>query len=308
MLHPNFYTKTTDLTPDYGCFILEPLPFSFANSLGNALRRTLLSSLEGAAITQVKINGVPHMFSTIKGVKESALEIILNLKQLRFKVGEGEKFKVKIEKKGAGQITGKDVEGEAEVVNKDIYLAEITDKKTELNIEAIVEKGIGYTSAEEKEEKESDFIAVDTFFSPVKKVNFKVEQARVGRKTNYDRLIIEIWTDGSIKPDKALRDSAIILSEHLNWVLSGNDKPESKPEKTLEETKQEEIEKKYYDIIIDELNLPSRVVNSLLREHIETVADLIKAGKEKLIGFKGLGKKSINLIEEELKRMGIELH
>jgi DNA-directed RNA polymerase subunit alpha len=307
MINPGFFTKRIELSSTYGKFVLEPLPVSFGNSLGNSLRRTLLSSLSGNAITQVKINGIDHLFSSLKGVKESAVELVLNLKQLRFKITEPGKYKIKLEVKGEGKIYGKDVEGEVEVVSKDLYLAELTDSKAKLEIEAIVETGTGYLNADEKEDKESGFIAVDAFFSPVTKVNFKVEEARIGRKTNYDRLILEIWTNGSLEPEKALREAALVLSEHFSHILSGKDTPEVKPEKTLEESKKEEIEKKYFDIIIDELNLPSRVVNALLREHIETVADLIKAGKEKLIGLKGLGKKSINLIEEELKKMGIEI-
>jgi len=307
MIKSGFFTKRVELSATYGKFVLEPLPVSFGNSLGNSLRRTLLSSLSGNAITQVKIDGIDHLFSPLKGMKESAVELVLNLKQLRFKITEPGKYKIKLEAKGAGKVYGKDVEGEVEVVSKDLYLAELTDNKAKVEVEAIVENGTGYLSADEKEDKESGFTAVDAFFSPVTKVNFKVEAARIGRKTNYDRLVLEIWTNGSLEPEKALREAALVLSEHFSHLLSGKDTPEVKPEKTLEESKKEEIEKKYFDIIIDELNLPSRVVNALLREHIETVADLIKAGKEKLIGLKGLGKKSINLIEEELKKMGIEL-
>lgn len=307
MINPGFFTKRVELSATYGKFVLEPLPVSFGNSLGNSLRRTLLSSLSGNAITQVKVDGINHLFSPLKGVKESAVELVLNLKQLRFKITEPGKYKIKLEAKGTGKVYGKDVEGEVEVVNKDLYLAELTDNKAKVEVEAIIETGTGYLNADEKEDKESGFTAVDAFCSPVTKVNFKVEEARIGRKTNYDRLVLEIWTNGSLEPEKALREAALVLSGHFSHLLSGKDTPEVKPEKTLEESKKEEIEKKYFDIIIDELNLPSRVVNALLREHIETVADLIKAGKEKLIGLKGLGKKSINLIEEELKKMSIEL-
>lgn len=308
MKSPNFFTKKLDQTNEFGKFVLEPLPFSFGNSMGNALRRTLLSSLTGAAVTQVKLNGADHLFSTLKGVKESSLEVVLALKQLRFTMsGEG-KFKIELNAKGARKIYAKDIKGDIEVVNGDLYIAEITDDKGKLELEAIVETGTGFLLAEEREEKETGFIAVDAFFSPVKRVNYIIEAARVGRQTNFDRLILEIWTDGSIAPEKALRDSTLILSEHFSHILSGNDTPVLKTEKSEAENKQEEIEKKFYDTIIDELNLPSRVVNALLRENIETVADLIKAGRDKLVGMKGLGKKSINLIDDELKKMGIELH
>ncbi len=307
MITPNFYTKKINLSSDYGQFIIEPLAPSFGQSLGNALRRTLLSSLKGAAISFVKIEGVPHLFTTIKGVKESALEIVLALKQLRFKTpGEG-KFKVNLSIKGKKKIYGKDIEGEATVVNGDLYLAEITDDKTKLEIEAIVETGYGYVMAEEQEAKEFGFIAIDSSFSPVKKVNFQVEKTRVGRKTNYDKLILEIWTDGSVSPAETLKQAATILANHFSRILSGEDNPKERKEDKINETEKNQIDKKFYDLIIDELNLPSRVINTLLKENIETVADLIKIGKERLVGLRGLGKKSIDLIEEELKKLGVGL-
>lgn len=307
MINPNFSTQKIEEKETYGEFVLQPLPLSFGQSMGHALRRTLLSSLKGAAITNVKIEGAPHLFSTIRGVKESVLEMILNLKQLKFEPkGEGP-FKISLKAKGPKKIYSKDLEGEIKPVNSEVYIGEITDEKGKLDVEAVVEVGVGYSSVEEREKKEYGFIPVDAFFSPVKKVNIKVEEARVGRKTNYDRLIIEIWTDGSIKPIKALKQSSQLLADFFAYLLSGRDTPQPKVEKSEEEVKKESIDKKLYEVIIDELNLPSRVINALLREHIETVADLVKAGKEKLANMKGVGKKSIELIEEELKKMGIEL-
>lgn len=308
MINPVFITKKNALTESYGQFVMEPLPQSFGNSLGNALRRTLSSSLKGSAITSVKISGIPHLFSTLKGVKESGLELTLNLKQLRFKTsGEGP-FKAVLSAKGAGKLYGKNVEGEIEIVNKDHYIGEITDDKVKLDIEMIIEVGYGFSPTEERETKEYGFIPVDAFFSPVKKVNFKVEEARVGRKSNFDRLILDIWTDGSIKPDDALRESSHLLAQYFSHVLSGRDTPVVPTEKDEIETKKDEVDKKLYEIIIDELDLPSRVINALLRENIETVADLIKAGREKLGSMKGVGKKSIELIVEELKKMGIQMN
>lgn len=307
MVIPNFYTKSQIENSDHGTFIFEPLPFSFGNSLGNALRRTLLSSLAGAVITQVKIHGVSHLFSTIKGVKESVLDIVLNMKQLRFETGDEGPFKMQLEVKGKTKIYGKDFKGEVEVINKDLYIGEVTEEKGKIEIEAIIETGRGYSPAEEREAQEGGFIPVDAFFSPVRRVNFKVEEARVGRQTNFDRLIVEIWTDGSIAPDKALKEASMILAEHFRHILSGNDTLPVETPTSESQKQQEEIEKKFYEVIIDELNLPSRVINALLRENIETVADLMKAGREKLITLKGLGKKSIHLIDEELRKMNIEL-
>jgi len=307
MIVPNFHTKKNIFDQSHGEFIIEPLAPSFGNSLGNSLRRALLSSLKGMAITAVKIEDVSHLFSIIKGVKESALEIVLNLKQLRFaEVSQG-KYKISLFKKGAGKIYGKDIEGEAKVINEDLYICEVTDSKGKLELEAVVEAGIGYVAAEEQEDKETGYIAVDSSFSPVKKVNFKIEEARVGRKTNFDRLIIEIWTDGSITSEDALKTAANILTDHFKRILSGDDSEKIETDKIDLAKVSGEIDKKFSDLIVDELNLPSRVVNALLRENIETVADLIKVGQDKLIGLKGLGKKSIDLIDVELKKLGVQL-
>ncbi len=275
--------------------------------MGHALRRTLLSALSGAAITNVKLDGIIHLFQTIKGIKESALEIVLNLKQLKFEAQGAGPYTISLKAKGPGKIYGKDIEGEIKPVNTDQYIAEITEEKGRLDLDAVVEVGVGYSSVEERETKQYGFIPVDAYFSPVKKVNFKVTEARVGRKTNFDRLTMEIWTDGSVKPSEALKQSSEVLSDFFAYFLSGKDKPQVKEEMSEEEAKKESIDKKLYEIIIDELNLPSRVINALLREHIETVADLVKVGKEKLTNMKGVGKKSIELIEDELKKMGIEL-
>lgn len=307
MIVPNFYTQRIEDSATYGKFVIEPLPLSFGQSLGHALRRTLLSSLTGAAITQVKIEGAPHLFTGIKGVKESILEIVSNLKLLRFKYeGEGP-FKIKLETKGKGKVYGKDVEGEVEIVNKDLYIGEITDQKGKLEIEAFVEVSFGYLPAEEQEKREFGFVPVDAFFSPVKKVTFKVEEARVGRKSNLDRLVLEVSTDGSLKPSEAIRQATTMLSEHFGHLMSGQDVAKPKIDEEKANEKQASIDKKLSEIIIDELNLPSRVINALLRENIETVADLIKVGRDKLAGMKGVGKKSIELIEEELKKMELSL-
>ncbi len=307
MIVPNFHTKKKIFDQSHGEFIIEPLASSFGNSLGNSLRRALLSSLRGMAISAVKVENIPHLFSTIKGVKESVLEIVLNLKQLRFAKASQGKYKISLSKKGTGKVYGKDIEGEVKVINEDLYICEVTDSKARFDLEAIVESGIGYVTAEEQENKETGYIAIDSAFSPVKKINFKVEEARVGRRTNFDRLIIEIWTDGSIDCEIALKTASNVLADHFKRILSGEDSEKIEEEKIDLAKTSGEIEKKFSDLIVDELNLPSRVVNALLRENIETVADLIKVGKSKLVGLKGLGKKSIDLIDAELKKLGVQL-
>ncbi len=307
MVQPNFFTKVVEETSTYGKFSIEPLPLSFGNSMGNALRRTLLSSLKGSAITQIRVVNADHMFSTIKGVKESVLEILLHLKQLKFETNREGSFMMHLEVKGAGKVTGKDISGEAKVVNSDLYIAEITDEKAKIDIDFVVETGVGSLGEDEIEKKDSDYVTVEAFFSPVKRVNFKIEEARVGRKTNFDRLVMDIWTDGTVSPSQSLKDAATILSEHFSYVLSGKDNPQNKEDQSVAVAVTKEVDQKLNDIIIDELNLPSRVINALLRENIETVADLVRVGKDKLIGVKGLGKKSFVLIEDELKKMGIDI-
>jgi len=307
MFSPIFFTQKSQ-EGNYGKFVIEPLPQGFGQSMGHALRRTLLSSLKGAGVTNIKFEGAPHLFSVIPGVKESVLEIMLNLKQLKFNVKEGGPYKINFEGKGARKIYAKDLEGEIKPINGDFYIGEMTDDKAKFSFEIIVEVGVGYSTVEDREEKKTGYIPVDAFFSPIKKVNVKVEEARIGRKDNSDRLIIEVETDGSVEPEKAIKEAAELLTQYFGYLLSGKDKPELKKQTSLADEKKEAIDKKLFEIIIDELNLPSRVINALLREKIETVADLVKTGKEKLTGMKGVGKKSIELIEEELKKMEIELN
>ncbi|HLC94287.1 MAG TPA: DNA-directed RNA polymerase subunit alpha [Patescibacteria group bacterium] len=307
MNKPQFITERLNESSSHGTFVISPLPAGFGSTIGNGLRRTLLSSIGGAAVTYVKINDVVHPFSIIKGVKESVLDIILNIKLLRFKtVGEGP-FEMSISKKGIQRVTGADFKkGDIEVVNKNQHITEITADKTKLEITLIIEKGTGYSQAEEKEKKEFGMLALDSVFSPVSKVNYSVEPVRVGRKTNFDKFIVDIWTDGTITPHNCLKEAAGILSEYFGYILSGKDVKEVEEEKKTEETVGgRSVDKKVYQTIIDELDLPTRVINALLREKIETVEDLIKRGKNGLVGLKGLGEKSLDLVEKELEKLGI---
>ncbi len=305
MLEPMFSVKIEEQSENYGKFIYEPFNTSFGNSIGNALRRTLLSSLPGAAVSHVKFGQASHLFATIKGVKESVLDIVLNLKQIRFKAEGNGPFTARISIKGAKKVFAKDFEGDVEVVNGDLYIAEVTDAKGALDIEVTVQVGYGYESADEKE-TQTGYIAVDSSYSPITKVNFKVQEARVGRKTDYERLILDVWTDGSVTPEEAVKEASTILSKHFAAIVEGK---EETPEESAaaEPAGKEEQNPKAYETIIDELNLPSRVINALLRENIETVADLVERGREDLTNLKGVGKKSIDLIEEELNKMGVEL-
>lgn len=307
MLKPNFITEKVQLSSSYGKFVISPLPAGFGHTLGNALRRVLLSSISGLAATYVKINNVIHPFSTIKGVRDSVLDIILNIKLLRFKaVGEGP-FEMNLSVSGKKKILGGDFKGgNIEVVNKNQYLTEIVDDKTKLEINLIVEKGFGYSPSEEKEKKGFGVLSLDSVFSPVTKVNYFVERTRVGRKTNFDKLTLELWTDQSISPKDALRQATTLLGEYFNYLLSGKDEKKVVQEPVTSQVDvSKEVDKKIYQTIIDELDLPTRVVNALLREKIETVEDLVKAGRENIVNLKGVGKKSIELIQKELKKLGV---
>jgi len=304
MIAPMFTITVDEKSDTFGRFIYEPLNTSFGNSMGNALRRTLLSSLPGAAIGYVKFEQASHLFSTIDGVKESALDIVLNLKQIRFKTDESGPFPIKLSVKGAQKVRAKDFEGPIEIVNGDLYITETTDKNAELTIDAIVEVGYGFQPSEDKE-NESGFIAIDSSYSPMVRVNFKVEEARVGRKSDFERLIMELWTDGSIDPEEAMKQASTILANHYTSIVEGGNLSVFADSENTEINDQ--INPKAYETIIDELSLPSRVINALLRENIETVADLVERGRGELTNLKGVGKKSIDLIEEELKKMDIEI-
>ena len=304
MIAPMFTVTVDEKSETFGRFVYEPLNTSFANSMGNALRRTLLSSLPGAAIGYVKFEQTSHLFAAISGVKESALDIVLNLKQMRFKTDETGPFHIKLSVKGAQKVLAKDFEGNIEVVNGDLYITETTDKKAELTVDAIVEVGYGFQASESKK-NETGFIAIDSSYSPIVRVNFKVEEARVGRKSDFERLIMEIWTDGSIDPEVAMKQASQILANHYTSIVNGGDLTALADGENA--GAKDDANPKAYETIIDELNLPSRVINALLRENIETVADLVERGRDELTNLKGVGKKSIDLIEEELKKMDVEI-
>lgn len=307
MMPLDFVTETVNESGFYAKFIFHPLPAGFGHTLGNALRRTLLSSMEGAAVTYIKINDVVHPFTTITGIRESVLDLILNIKLLRFKyTGQGP-FELTLNAKGVGKIKGGDFKGgDIQVVNKDQHIGELTAPKAKLDITLTVERGVGFSPSEEKEKKEFGQLAIDSVFSPVKKVNYTVEGARVGRKTNYDKLILEVWTDGSIKPTEALKQTTKLLADYFNYILSGRDTKKDDDESAeANAISLIKADRKVYQTIIDELDLPTRVINALLREGIETVEDLVKRGKDDLVNLKGVGKKSLDLIEKELNKLSV---
>ncbi len=295
-------------TDTYGKFIAEPFERGYGVTLGNSLRRILLSSLEGSAVTSIRIDGIQHEFSTIPGVLESVVDIVLNVKKLilRSHSKVAKTIYIKIDKKG--EILAKDIicDETVEVLNPDLVIATLT-QDVKFNMEMEVSRGRGYVPAEanKKEGSPVGTIAVDSIFTPLVKVNYFVENTRVGQKTDYDKLILEIWTNGGVNPKEALLYGANILQRHLDVFVSYGQLPE-------EEEEEEEVsaeEKDLYERLrlpISELELSVRSSNCLRESNIKTIADLVRKSESELLGFRNFGKKSLTEIGEILKAMGLE--
>jgi len=303
------------LTETYGKLIAEPLERGYGTTIGNALRRVLLSSIEGAAVTAVKIQGAFHEFSKIDGVKEDVIDIILNMKKLRFKLYSDGKKTATIRVKGPRDVKGSDTHGDAsfEVLNPEQIIATL-DKDASFEAEMYLKKGKGYVSSEFNKEDDLpvDMIAIDSVFTPVRKVNFTVEKARVGRATDYDRLVMEIWTDGSITPEKALSQAASIIIEHMDLFLL-EEEPEETEVSSLEENEGTQLfgENPVLNSnllkSVDELELSVRANNCLKNASIRTIADLVQKTEHEMLKTKNFGRKSLNEIKEILHSMGLRL-
>ncbi|MCX5719034.1 MAG: DNA-directed RNA polymerase subunit alpha [Nitrospirae bacterium] len=303
------------LTNTYGKLIADPLERGFGTTIGNALRRVLLSSIEGAAVTAVKIQGALHEFSTLKGIKEDIIDIILNLKNIRFKLYSDGKKIATIKVKGPKNITGDDIKGDAsfEVLNSEQVIATL-DKDATFEAEMHIKKGKGYVPAElnKEEDLSVDMIAVDSVFTPIKKVNFTVEKARVGRATDYDRLVMEIWTDGSITPVKAVSQAASIVIEHMDLFILEEEKEQ---EEAISVEEGSEVHSIIEDPIfnsnllksVDELELSVRSYNCLKNANIKTIADLVQKTEYEMLKTKNFGRKSLNEIKDILHSMGLRL-
>lgn len=303
------------ITDTYGKLTAEPLERGFGTTLGNALRRVLLSSIEGAAVTAIKMPGALHEFSTIKGVKEDVVDIILNIKKLRFKLYSNGVKTVVIKTKGPKKVTGKDIQGDAsfDVLNPEQVIATL-DKDSTFEAEMYIKKGKGYVPAEFNKEEELpvNMIAVDSVFTPIRKVNFIVEKARVGRATDYDRLIMEIWTDGSVTPEKAISYAASILLEHLNlFVLEEEDLEEEIASVAQGDFDNPIDEEPVFNSnllkSVEELELSVRSYNCLKNANIKTIADLVQKTEQEMLRTKNFGRKSLNEIKEILHTMGLRL-
>jgi len=297
-------------TNTYGKFFAAPFERGYGVTLGNSLRRVLLSSIEGSAVTSVKISGVQHEFSTIPGVLEDSTEIILNIKNLVLNSHSKIPKTIYIKRNTKGEVKAKDIDSDetVEIINTDMHIATLT-KDTKFNMELEVAKGRGYVSAElNKKEEQSTVgvIPIDSIFSPVRKVNFYVENTRVGQRTDYDKLVLEIWTNGAISPKDALLYASNILQRHLDVFVSFGQLPEEIEEEP-EMTKEEIALYEKLRLPISELELSVRSSNCLREANIKTIADLVKKSEDEMLSFKNFGKKSLTEIKELLAGMGLTL-
>jgi len=292
---------------DYAKFVIEPLERGYGITLGNSMRRILLSSLPGAAVTAVKIEGVLHEFSTVPGVVEDVTEIILNLKSLGLKMYTDEEKILRIEAKGEGVVTAADIihDADVEILNPELHIATLTDGGR-LFIELTAAKGRGYVPAERNKKGEHiiGLIPIDSIFSPVRKVNFSVENTRVGQRTDYDKLTLEIWTNGSIRPDEAASLAAKILGEHLQLFV-GLTETANNVEIMVE--KEEEQKNRLLEMSIEELDLSVRSYNCLKRAGINTVEELIARDEDDMMKVRNLGKKSLEEVIKKLNELGLSL-
>lgn len=303
MLTPQFSIKAKEEKKDYSKFIFEPLEPGYGQTLGNALRRCLLDSLPGAAVVAVQIDGVKHQFSSLEGMKEDVVEMILNIKELRIKYFGEDEIKLKIDAVGPGKVKAGDIKLPAgvEIVNKDLILANLADKKSRLKMEMRVSVGIGYSPAEERKITSVGMIPLDAAFSPVRRVSYKVKSTRVGRRTDLDKLVMEIWTDGTITPNNALKDVAKTLVKYFKQVY----------DPVIVKTKKKEpasfIFQETQSLTVEELDLPTRIANALRKGGYKTVKDLQNAKESQVSKVKNLGDKSVKLVIKALKDRGIEL-
>lgn len=289
---------------NYSRYQMEPLEPGFGVTLGNALRRVLLSSLPGAAVTSIKIDGVYHEFSDIPNVREDTTELILNIKQLRMRLHSDRPAQLVLQASGAGRVTAADIvcPPEVEIVNPELQLVTLDSPDARLSVEMTVEKGKGYIPSDHREGLPIGVIPVDAVYTPIRKVNFHVEHTRVGQVTDYDRLIMEIWTDGTITPNDALSKSAEILVRHLNLLLDLAARPTARVEK--QPLAVSTIPSKVYDTPIEDLDLSVRAYNCLKRAGITKVGQVLEMSEEDLLGVRNFGRKSLEELREKLEQRG----
>jgi len=288
----------------YGEFVIEPLEPGYGYTIGNALRRILYTSIPGAAVTTLKINGVKHKFSTVEGLKENVIDLILNIKELNLKLAEGrDEATIKLSAKGAMEITGANFEktDAVEVINKDHYIGSLSGKSSKLDMELTVERGLGYSLAEDRKSSTVGVVQTDAIFTPIRRVTYTVEATRVGQRTNLDKLTMKIWTNGTVDPKDALERSARLLANSFLQIYE----PQTAEVSEEVSVPVSSIPSGVAKMTIDELDLPTRIYNSLRNGGIETVEQLLQTPRKDLISMRNMGGKSISVIEEKLQEKGI---
>ncbi|MGX9136430.1 DNA-directed RNA polymerase subunit alpha [Rummeliibacillus sp. JY-2-4R] len=301
--------ETVEISNDlkYGKFVVEPLERGYGTTLGNSLRRILLSSLPGAAVTSIQIDGVLHEFSTIEGVVEDVASIILNIKKLALKIYSDEEKVIEIDFKGDGVVTAADIthDSDVEVLNPDLYIATVA-KNGHLRMRMYAQRGRGYTSADQnkREDLPIGVIPIDSIYTPVSRVNYTVENTRVGQSSDYDKLSLDVWTDGSIGPKEAISLGAKILTEHLNIFVGLTD--EAKTAEIMVE-KEEDQKEKVLEMTIEELDLSVRSYNCLKRAGINTVLELANKSEDDMMKVRNLGRKSLEEVKAKLEELGLGL-
>jgi len=291
--------KNTKTQGNYASYDIEPLEAGYGMTLGNALRRVLLSSLPGAAVTSIRIDGVQHEFQDIPNVTEDVTEIVLNVKKLRLRSFSDHPVSMRLEVNGERVVTAADIlaPSTVEIVNPDLYIATLDNDDARLEMELVVETGKGYVPADSKEDQPIGVIPVDAIYTPVQKVNYNVEHTRVGQITNYDKIVLEIWTDGTVTPDEALRQSADILVRHFTQLANYRAvliEPEKAPLSSMP------IPPKIYETPIEELDLSVRAYNCLKRSNITRVGQVLSMNEDDLLGVRNFGEKSLQELREKL--------
>ncbi|MFH1832638.1 MAG: DNA-directed RNA polymerase subunit alpha [Candidatus Levyibacteriota bacterium] len=305
MTDPIFKVKEETSSQDFGKFVIEPLEPGFGHTIGNAMRRVLLTSIPGAAVTSVKITSVKHRFSTIPGLKENVVDLLLNIKGINFKLLDSKNSAiVKLSVNGPKEIKAKDLDlpESVEVTNEDHYLGALSDKKAKLEMELTIEKGFGYSLAEDRKVSTLGVIPTDAIFTPVTRVNYEVSATRVGRQTNLDKLIMNVWTNGTVTPIETITQAAKIIASYFLQIYEPK-APMPNEGVAISPSISEDILK----LTIDELDLPTRIYNSLRNGGIETLGQLLGTTKKDLMSMRNMGGKSISIIEEKLREKGISL-
>lgn len=304
VMTPAFQVEELESTSTQATLVIEPLEQGYGHTIGNALRRVMLTSLPGTAITTVRIDGVDHQFTALEGLSEDAVELILNLKQVRVKSVAGDQSgSLRLEVTGPAEVTAQDIEvsGGFEIVNLDQHLATLAKGK-KLQVEMTVESGVGYSMALDRKANVIGEIPVDALFSPVIRVSYKVEATRVGRRTDFDRVVFSVLTDGTITPREALTQSAQILSRQFSQIVSP-----VLPQEEVRETQLSPEEAETLRLTVEELDLPTRIANALRKGGFKTVGDLVGVPRPTIAKVKNLGEKSVDVINDALKKKGVEL-